>query len=119
MKLKNIFIPSCLLTILVAGICKHYYNLDLLSMNSVCVICVTSFIAFVNLFVAIQIIAYSVTSHVIERQNALLDRYVIYLKQHITDSDVKIVKTMRDLSLACNEADDKRAKVIVEEIRKM
>ena len=127
MKLKYIFIPASLLTILVIGICKHYYNLELLSMNQVCMICVTSFVAFFTVFFGIYVCAYEASKAVVEQQDRHIDQYVKFLGQYInncfeahdvltkdvvTQQSLLIMETMKELAWKFNEGDDKRAKVL-------
>lgn len=127
MKLKYAFIPTILLTILVVGICKHYYNHDLLSMDTVCMISITSFIAFFTIFFGIYVCAYEASEDVAERQNVHIDQLSRFIAQHInecfkahdaltkdviTQQLVKVVETMKELALTLNEGDDKRAKVL-------
>ena len=127
MKLKYIFIPSSLLTILVVGICKHFYNLELLSMNQVCMICVTSFVALFTIFFGIYVISYEASKYVAKRQNEHIDQYVRFLAQHVnecfkahdaltkdivTQSSVKVVETLKEVANIIVSGDDKRAKVL-------
>lgn len=127
MKLKYIFIPAILLTILVVGICKHYYNHDLLSMNHVCMICVTFFIASFTVFFGISVCAYEASEAVAKRQTEHIDQLSRFITQHInecftahdaltkdiiTQQSLRIVETMKELALTFNEGDDKRAKVL-------
>ena len=127
MKLKYIFIPAILLTILVVGICKHYYNHDLLSMDHVCMISIASFIAFFTVFFGIYVCAYEASKFVAERQNEHIDKYVRFLAQHINEcfkahdaltkdvviqSTVKIVETHKEVANIIVSGDDKRAKVL-------
>lgn len=129
MKLKYIFIPTILLTILVVGICKHYYNLDLLSMDYVCMISIISFVAFFTVFFGISVCVYEASKIVAERQTEHIDRDIRFLAQHVnecfkaqdaltkdlvTQQSLRIVETMKELALTFNEGDDKRAKVLGE-----
>lgn len=127
MKLKYAFIPTILLTILIIGICKNYYNHDLLSMDQVCMIAITSFIALFTIFFGIYALAYQASESVAERQNIHIDQLSRFIAQHInecfkahdeltkdviTQQLVKVVETMKELALTLNEGDDKRAKVL-------
>lgn len=85
MKLKYIFIPAILLTILVVGICKHYYNLDLLSMDHVCMISITSFVASFTVFFGISVCAYEASKMVAERQTEHIDQLSRFVAQHINE----------------------------------
>ncbi len=127
MKLKYAFIPTILLTILVIGICKNYYNHDLLSMDHVCMISITAFVAFFTIFFGIYVLAYEASESVAERQTEHIDQLSRFIAQHInecfkahdaltkdlvTQQSVKVLETMRELALTLNEGDDKRAKVL-------
>lgn len=127
MKLKYIFIPAILLTILVVGICKHYYNLDLLSMDHVCMISIASFVAFFTVFFGISVCAYEASKMVAERQTEHIDQDVRLLVQHInecfkahdgltkdivTQSSIKVVETLKKVSEIIVSGDDERAKVL-------
>lgn len=127
MKLKYIFIPASLLTILVVGICKNYYNHDLLSMDQVCMICITFFIATFIVFFGIYVLAYEASEYVAERQNVHIDQLSRFIAQHVnecftthdtltkdivTQQSIKVVETIKELALTLNEGDDKRAKVL-------
>lgn len=85
MKLKYIFIPAILITILVVGICTHYYNLDLLSMDNVCMIAITSFVAFFTVFFGIYVCAYEASKYVAERQTEHIDQLSRFVAQHINE----------------------------------
>lgn len=85
MKLKYIFIPAILLTILVVGICGHFYNLDLLSMDHIYMIAITSFVALFTVFFGIYVCAYEASECVAERQTEYIDRYIRLLVQHINE----------------------------------
>lgn len=127
MKLKYSFIPAILLTILVVGICKYYYNHDLLSMDRVCMISITSFIAFFTIFFGIYVCAYEASELVAERQTEHIDQYVRFLAQHVNEcfkahdaltkdiviqSSVKVVETLQEVANVIVSGDDKRAKVL-------
>lgn len=127
MKLKYIFIPAILLTILVVGICKHYYNLDLLSMDHVCMISITSFVAFFTVFFGISVCAYEASKVVAERQTEHIDQLSRFLAQHInecfkaqdaltkdlvTQQSKIVVEAVKEVGLLCNEGDDARAKLL-------
>lgn len=127
MKLKYIFIPAILLTTLVVGICKHYYNLDLLSMDHMCMICVAFFVASFVVFFGIYVITYEASQYIAEKQNEHIDKYIRFLAQHvnecftahdaltkdvITQQLIKVVETMKELALTLNDGDDKRAKAL-------
>ena len=127
MKLKYIFIPAILLTILVVGICKHFYNLDLLSMNQVCMISIASFIAFFTVFFGIYVCAYEASKYVAEKQTEHIDKYVRFLAQHVnecfkahdgvakdivTQQSIKVVETLKEVANVIVSGDDKRAKVL-------
>ena len=127
MKLKYIFIPATLLTILVVGICKHYYNLDLLSMDHVCMISIAFFVASFTVFFGIYVCAYEASKLVSEKQTEHIDKYVRFLAQPVnecfkahdgvakdivTQQSLRIVETMKELALTFNEGDDARTKVL-------
>lgn len=127
MKIKYIFIPTTLLTILIVGICKHFYNLDLLSMDQVCMISITSFIAFFTVFFGIYVCAYEASELVAKRQTEHIDQYVQFLAQHVNEcfkahdaltkdiviqSSVKVVETLKEVANIIVSGDDKRAKVL-------
>lgn len=127
MKLRYSFVPAILLTILVVGICKHYYNHDLLSMDQVCMISITSFIAFFTIFFGIYVCAYEASELVAERQNVHIDQLSRFIAQHVNEcfkahdaltkdvviqSSVKVVETMKELALTFNEGNDARAKAL-------
>lgn len=127
MKLKYSFIPAILLTILVVGICKHYYNHDLLSMDHVCMISIASFIAFFTIFFGIYVCAYEASEDVAERQNVHIDQLSRFIAQHvnecfkahdaltkdvITQQSVKIVETLQEVAKIIVSGDDERAKVL-------
>lgn len=127
MKIRYIFIPTILITILIIGICKHFYNLDLLSMDHMWMIIITSSIALFTIFFGISVCAYEASEAVAKRQTEQIDRYVQFLGQHInncfkdhdaltkdivTQSSLRVVETMKELALAFNEGDDARAKIL-------
>lgn len=127
MKIKYIFIPAILLTILVVGICRHYYSYDLLSMDHVCMISIASFIAFFTVFFGIYVCAYEASEYVAKRQNEHIDQLSRFIAQHVNEcfkahdaltkdiviqSSLKVVETMKELALTFNEGDDARAKVL-------
>lgn len=127
MKLKYSFIPAILLTILVVGICKHYYNHDLLSMDQVCMISITFFIAAFTVFFGIYVCAYEASELVAERQNVHIDQLSRFIEQHvnecfkahdavtkdvITQQSVKVVETLKEVANIIVLGDDKRAKVL-------
>ena len=127
MKLKYIFIPAILLTILVVGICKHYYNHDLLSMDQVCMICVTFFVASFTVFFGISVCAYEASKVVAEKQTEHIDQLSRFIAQHvnecfkahdaltkdvITQQSVKVVETLQEVANIIVSGDDKRAKVL-------
>ena len=127
MKLKYIFIPAILLTILVVEICKHFYNLELLSMNQVCMISIASFIAFFTIFFGIYVCAYEASELVAKRQNEHIDQLSRFIAQHVNEcfkahdaltkdiviqSSVKIVETLKEVANIIVSGDDKRAKVL-------
>lgn len=85
MKLKYIFIPAILITILVVGICRHLYHYDLLSMDQVCMISIAFFIAFFTVFFEIYVLAYEASKVVAERQTEHIDRDIRLLVQHINE----------------------------------
>lgn len=126
MKLKYIFIPAILLTILVVGICKHYYNHDLLSMDHVCMICVTFFIASFTVFFGISVCAYEASKTVAKRQTEHIDQLSRFIAQHvnecfkahdaltkdiITQQSVKVVETLQAVADIIVSGDDKRVKI--------
>lgn len=127
MKLKYSFVPAILLTILVVGICKHYYNHDLLSMDQVCMISIASFIAFFTVFFGIYVCAYEASKVVAEKQTEHIDKYVKFLAQHVnecfkahdgvakdivTQQSIKVVETLKEVANIIVSGDDKRAKVL-------
>ena len=127
MKLKYSFIPTILLTILVVGICKHYYNHDLLSMYQVCMISITSFIAFFTIFFGIYVCAYEASEYVAKKQTEHIDQYVRFLAKHInecfkahdaltkdiiTQQSIKVVETLQEVANIIVSGDDERAKVL-------
>lgn len=127
MKLKYSFVPAILLTILVVGICKHYYNHDLLSMDQVCMISIASFIAFFTIFFGIYVCAYEASELVAEKQNEHIDQLSRFIAQHvnecfkahdaltkdiITQQSVKVVETLQEVANIIVSGDDERAKVL-------
>lgn len=127
MKLSYSFIPAILITIVVVGICKHYYNLDLLSMDHVCMISIASFMTFFIIFFGISVCVYEISNSVAEKQREHIDRYSRFIAQHvnecftahdaltkdvITQQLIKVVETMKELALTLNDGDDKRAKAL-------
>lgn len=127
MKLSHSFIPAILITIIVVGICKHYYNLELLSMDHVCMISISSFITSFIIFFGISVCVYEISNFAAEKQREHIDRYSRFIAQHVnecftahdvltkdivTQQSLKVVETMKELALTFNEGDDKRAKVL-------
>ena len=127
MKLKYIFIPAILLTILAVGICKHYYNLELLSMDYVCMICVTCFVAFFTIFFGISVCAYEASKTVAEKQNEHIDKYIQFLTQYvnecftahdaltkdiITQQSIEVVESLKKVGEIIVSGDDQRAKIL-------
>ena len=119
--------PAILLTILIVGICKNYYNHDLLSMDQVCIISIAFFIATFIVFFEIYVLAYEASESVAERQNAHIDQLSRFIAQHInecfkahdaltkdviTQQSIKVVETLKKVSEIIVSGDDERAKVL-------
>lgn len=127
MKFRYIFIPTILLTILVVGICKYYYDIDLLSIDSAYKISIISFASFFTIFFGIYSCAREASKFVVGEYYKHLDQYLRFLAQHIdkcftehkelTKNIIKQeslgnLRELKKLISIFNERDEQRTKAI-------